>query len=42
MVEVVYKFDEKSTTSAWKGASTANVPVKLFGGHIHIYTVLPA
>ena len=32
MVELVYKFDETSR----KGESTAKMPFKLFGGHIHI------
>ena len=37
VVELVYKFDEKSTASVLKGESTAKVPFKLFMGHIHIY-----
>ena len=39
MVELVYKFDDKSAESVLKGKSTAKVPFKLFWGgvrHIHI------
>ena len=36
MVELVYKFDKKSTISFYKGESTANVQFKLIWGHIHI------
>ena len=37
MVQLVYKFDEKSSTSDLKGILTAKVPFKLFGGsHTHI------
>ena len=39
MVELVYKFNEKSTTSVSNGKLTAKVPFKLWGGgggHIHI------
>ena len=38
MVELVYKFDEKSTASVYKGESTAKVPFKLVLGHIHTYS----
>ena len=41
VAELVYKFDEKSTASVWKGESTAKVPFKLFGITyiiIYIYT----
>ena len=34
MVDLVYKFDEKSTTSVSKGELTAKVPFNLLG-HIH-------
>ena len=38
VVELVYKFDEKSTASVLKGGSTAKVPFKLLGSHyIHTY-----
>ena len=33
MVELVYKFDKKSTISVL----IAKVPFKLFGGHIHTH-----
>ena len=33
VIELVYKFNEKSTTSVRKGESTAKVPFLLFGGH---------
>ena len=39
VVELVHKFDEKSTASVCKGKSTTKVPFKLFGGshtYIHI------
>ena len=36
VVDLVYKFDEKSTTSVCKGESIAKVPFKHFWGHIHI------
>ena len=36
VVEIV-KFDEKSTSSVWKGELTAKVPFKLLLGHIYIY-----
>ena len=37
MLQIVYKFDEKSTVSVWKGKSTSKVPFKLFVvTHIHI------
>ena len=32
MVEVVYKFDDKSTASVYKGELTTKVPFKLFRG----------
>ena len=34
VVELVYKFDEKSTASVRKGKTTSKVPFKLFFGHI--------
>ena len=37
MVELVYKFNEKSNVSVRKEELTAKVPFKLFGGHIHTY-----
>ena len=36
MVELVYKFDNNSTTSFYKGESTAKMLFKLIWGHIHI------
>ena len=39
MVELVYKFDEKSTTSDRKGELTAKVLFKLFWGHISILCI---
>ena len=46
MVELVYKFDEKSAESVLKGKSTNKMSFKLFlgGGHMYIYifiTYLP-
>ena len=37
MVELVYKFDEKSTASVRKGKSTAKVPFKPFCGSHTVY-----
>ena len=39
MVELVYKFDEKSTTIVWKGELTAKVLFKLFFLVIYIFTI---
>ena len=36
MLELVHKFNQKSTASDWKGKSTAKVPFKLFWGHIYM------
>ena len=36
VVELVYKFDEKSTTSFCKGESSAKVPFKLVLSHTYI------
>ena len=39
MVELVYKFGDKSTASVWKGESTAKMPFKLLeGGGVSQYT----
>ena len=37
MVELVYKFAEKSTACVLKGNLTTKVSFKLFWGHIHTY-----
>ena len=41
MVELVYKFNEKSTMSVSKGESTAKMQFNIFGSHtyIHIYAI---
>ena len=37
VIELVYKFDEKSTTSVCKGKATSTVPFKHFwGSYIYI------
>ena len=40
MEELVYKFDEMSTTSVLKGELTAKVPFKLFWCHIYIHIII--
>ena len=40
VVELVYKFDEKSTASVGKGELTAKMSFKLFwGSYIYIYII---
>ena len=37
MVDLVYKFNEKSTTSVSKGKLTAKCQYNFLGCHIHMY-----
>ena len=39
MVELISKFDEKSTVSVQKSELTAKMPFKIFRGHIRTYNM---